>query len=219
MSKNSMIENLSRLPSILEKRIANRTSSSFSFHEYQATAIYFIWKNLLNGHGTLIPLDMGLGKTLIATSFLYSVSRNLVKSTSSPSQFIVIAPASLLCEIWEKEALKLFCADEICIFHGENRPQKITSALIITSMETLFSEYKHNLLQSPLFQLKYHTVIVDEAHNFRNAVHFNAAKNNNRVKLETEGHSGALFYFREKCCANVVALTRTPIQKTLYDLC
>ncbi|KIJ52509.1 hypothetical protein M422DRAFT_202622 [Sphaerobolus stellatus SS14] len=132
-------------------------------------------------------------------------------ATLAPSTTLIVAPTSLMVQ-WEKELLRSSKKGsiEVLVWHGNNR-EDLDSILedqgkinvVITSYGVLGSEWtKHETTQngSPLFQVEWLRVVLDEAHNCKSRLSRTA----------------------KACCSLKArrrwALTGTPIVNKLEDL-
>jgi len=201
----------------------------FKFRSYQETAIGFMYKCILNGHGILLFLKPGQGKTLILLSFLYSIVYNLVdlsflnhtkKANERSRTNLIIAPVGILEDVWLKEARRLFPADKICVYHGTNRPsasEMMKCYIVITSLETLHAEYESQGKKCNLFQLKINHLVVDEAHVLRNGISFSKSLSKEDIK-ERKGRTKTLELFKQQNCSFAHASTGTVLMNDLSDL-
>ncbi|KAI0559870.1 P-loop containing nucleoside triphosphate hydrolase [Gracilaria domingensis] len=170
-----------------------------------------------NPRGGILADDQGFGKTLSTIALIIS-------DLASPSErsgrvgSLIVAPTSVLNQ-WADEfedRIEAGFRPRVLLYHGRNRrkmaPLLLTHDVIITSYGVLTNEYpkvlergEHKVPVSvrspgPLFQLKWHRVILDEAQAIKNF-------RSDRCKAAIE--INALHRW---------SLTGTPIQNTVDDV-
>ncbi|WP_046213848.1 DEAD/DEAH box helicase [Paenibacillus wulumuqiensis] len=155
------------------------------------------------GFGGILADDMGLGKTLQSITFIASVLSD-IRSSGQPA--IVVAPASLTYN-WQYEFRRFTPDIRTAIIDG-NRAQRerqwqeiqrsgsagLSVDVIITSYPLLRRDVEY------AGQGSYHTMILDEAQSFKNALTQTARA----VKQINARHR--------------FALTGTPIENSVYEL-
>ncbi|KAG2224562.1 hypothetical protein INT45_004407 [Circinella minor] len=196
-----------------------------TLYPYQKFGLYFM-KNAeeSSNKGGILADDMGLGKT-IQTIALITACPPLSDNTTSPptpiptlnknksnhknrlmnsKATLIVCPVSLLSQ-WESElSKKIYPPPLVCVHHGPNRTknsQKLAEFdIIITTYSIITTEIGTPENRGTLGSLKYHRVILDEAHEIKNQ------KTN-----------------KAKACFNIEStyrwcLTATPIQNEIGDL-
>ncbi|XP_054258870.1 transcription termination factor 2 [Macrosteles quadrilineatus] len=186
---------------------------------------WLMWRESEKPSGGILADDMGLGKTLTMISLILksnevkheegksdeseneeSSSSNWLSTHRAKSirgKTLVVCPASLLGQ-WEGEVqrrVKRGVLDTV-VHHGQNREKRARSLaktdFVITTYNIISRDADQ--VESPLFQIKWDRIILDEAHQIRNH------------KTKT-----AQAVFRLKARARWV-LTGTPVQNKELDL-
>ena len=110
--------------------------------------------------GTILCLEMGLGKTIITIA-------TIVKR---PIKTLIITPLSILTQ-WESELLKFSKGLKIATYHGTKRnsdammEEIYESDVVLTTYNTIHSDLKNG--NSEIFD-QFERVVADEAHKLRN---------------------------------------------------
>lgn len=124
--------------------------------------------------GGILADEMGMGKTIQTVSLLVSEPRQ------KPN--LVVAPAVALIQ-WKNEIEK-YCGENVsvCVFHGSGRTDDVKKLkafdIVLTTYGTLEYHYrrqakgytKNHVLrkeESILHKIKWHRVVLDEAHNIK----------------------------------------------------
>lgn len=159
--------------------------------------------------GGLLCDDMGLGKTIQIISLILKNRPRIKKQRVEYEKLerlnlkatLVVSPVSLITQ-WINEMKKFAPELKTLLFHGPKRTDDAEELLdydvVVTSYETLRSE--NNKASSPMFEVKWHRVVLDEAHTIKNSESLTADAMFNL--------SGA----RRWC------LTGTPVQNNIEEL-
>jgi len=157
--------------------------------------------------GGILADDMGCGKTITSLALMLA---NPVLPLTEPQRNLVIAPLTCLlqwkAEIMNKADGQTLC--NICIYHGSAKAMSVKRLakydVVITTHATLASGceiFQNEVIgKSKLHQLKWHRVLLDEAHYIKNR----------RTKASAAA-VGLNARYRW-------ALTGTPVQNVLGDL-
>ncbi|KAJ3933566.1 MAG: SNF2 family N-terminal domain-containing protein [Lentinula lateritia] len=153
--------------------------SSYSLRLHQAYARQWMENQERHGgNGGIVADEMGLGKTLqmlvlIKDDGLRAIARGeIVRPT------LIVGPKSVLVQ-WDEEIQRVFLPDNglsCIIYHGPNRDTKYTlsalteSNIVLTTYGILSQEY-HSQSSNVhgLFRICWHRLVLDEAHEIRNA--------------------------------------------------
>ncbi|VVC40113.1 Hypothetical protein CINCED_3A018495 [Cinara cedri] len=154
-------------------------------HQKHAIA-WLMWREGQKPHGGILADDMGLGKTLTMIALVLKSSEMKEEEESSDSDnsiqdsirntikggTLIICPASLISQ-WENEIKSKVRPRLLDVFqhYGPNRE---TSARRLARKDIVISTYNvimwdhKKANNSPLFQIKWNRIILDEAHTIRN---------------------------------------------------
>ncbi|KAI8381219.1 SNF2 family N-terminal domain-containing protein [Radiomyces spectabilis] len=163
--------------------------------------------------GGILSDDMGLGKTLQAIALIKERPcdpATLTEASSSGEKTktkgtLVICPVSLISQ-WQREIYtKTNPPLSVLVYHGTSRPSDPRKLLaydvVISSYHVLIQDYgKNDTYTGPLAKLKWHRVILDEAHVIKN-------------KATSMARSCCLVDAQYRWC-----LTATPIQNKIEEL-
>ena len=131
-----------------------------TLRHYQERGFSWMYKNAQLGIGSLLADDMGLGKTLqVITTLQKFKEEGHLKNTPA----LVIAPTTLLSN-WKAEIEKFAPTLNAHIFHGTGRKADFKKTdVVITTFGIARTE------NEKLCKQKWHTLIIDEAQNVKNA--------------------------------------------------
>lgn len=131
-----------------------------TLRHYQERGYSWLYKNAQLGIGSLLADDMGLGKTLqVITTLQKFKEEGHLKNGPA----LVIAPTTLLSN-WQAEIEKFAPALNTHIFHGTGRKADFKKTdVVITTFGIARTE------NEKLCKQKWHTLIIDEAQNVKNA--------------------------------------------------
>ena len=131
-----------------------------TLRHYQERGFSWMYKNAQLGIGSLLADDMGLGKTLQVITTLQKFKEEGHLKTRPA---LVIAPTTLLSN-WKAEIEKFAPTLNAHIFHGTGRKADFKKMdVIITTFGIARTE------NEKLCKQKWHTLIIDEAQNVKNA--------------------------------------------------
>lgn len=126
---------------------------------YQQRGYSWMYRNARIGFGSVIADDMGLGKTLqVITTLLKYKEEGMLKDRKA----LVIAPTGLLTN-WQAEIEKFAPSLNTHLFHGANRKIETGYDILLTSYGIARTE------ASLLKKMSWHSLIIDEAQNIKNA--------------------------------------------------
>ncbi|XP_060839686.1 transcription termination factor 2 [Rhopalosiphum padi] len=156
-------------------------------HQKHAIA-WLMWRESQKPRGGILADDMGLGKTLTMISLIlktYEAQKSQDEDSDTDDSFVdsnlnsfkgetlIICPSSLISQ-WENEVkskVKPRVLD-VVKYHGPNRESSARRLakkhIVITTYATVMWDQKNNNKTSPLFQIKWCRIILDEAHTIRN---------------------------------------------------
>ncbi|XJO72122.1 hypothetical protein BDV3_001515 [Batrachochytrium dendrobatidis] len=129
--------------------------------------------------GGILADEMGLGKTIEMLALIHSSRLDLTKSErfsmGQPLSHatLVVCPVNLLAQ-WRDEIKRAFEPGviRVGVYYGNERERvdtrmfakKTSPDIIITTYGTLKSDYSNFLKNSPMYAIKWHRVVLDEAH-------------------------------------------------------
>ncbi|XP_025412191.1 transcription termination factor 2-like isoform X2 [Sipha flava] len=143
---------------------------------------WLMWRESQKPHGGILADDMGLGKTLTMISLILKAEaekkqehfetddsdRGVIKGGT-----LIICPSSLINQ-WINE-IKSKLSPRLLDFvqhYGPNRessPRRLSRKdVVITTYHVVMWDHKSHQHTSPLFQIKWKRIILDEAHTIRN---------------------------------------------------
>lgn len=158
-------------------------------HQKHAIA-WLMWREIQKPHGGILADDMGLGKTLTMISLIlkvYETRKDQSEDSETDDSFedsedsnlnsfkggtLIVCPSSLIGQ-WENEIkskVKPRVLDAIKYYGAsrESSARKLAKKhIVITTYNTVMWDHKNNKT-SPLFQIKWCRIILDEAHTIRN---------------------------------------------------
>jgi uncharacterized Zn finger protein len=159
---------------------------------YQQRGFSWMYRNAKIGFGSVIADDMGLGKTLqVITTLLKYKEDGLLND----QKVLVVAPTGLLAN-WQVEIEKFAPALQSKIYHGTNRKLEKDDIfdVLISSYGIIRSDAKE------LKKQKWHSLVIDEAQNIKNA---------NTEQAKAVKMIGA---------HNFIAMSGTPVENRLTEL-
>ncbi|KIK51852.1 hypothetical protein GYMLUDRAFT_251701 [Collybiopsis luxurians FD-317 M1] len=161
--------------------------------------------------GGIIADEMGLGKTLQMLVHVIDCRLQGHAEGKSVEPTLIVGTKSILLQ-WEEEIKQLFCSTPIrltyILHHGSNRDQKRLAVLgkadiVVTTYGVIMADYERTEVKKwrhGVFQIQWHRVVLDEAHEIRN--------------VQTKKAQAAFsLHASYKWC-----LTGTPIHNTVSDL-
>ncbi|MBL8935570.1 MAG: DEAD/DEAH box helicase [Archangium sp.] len=128
---------------------------------YQEAGLSWLWFLFRHGLSGVLADDMGLGKTVQALSLLLKV-----KTEHGSKPVLVVAPTSVLPN-WEREIERFVPSLSKFTWHGADRKENIGMLAKVDVVLTSYSLIRRDIDQ--LKQVKFRTVILDEAQNIKNA--------------------------------------------------
>ncbi|XP_050057902.1 transcription termination factor 2-like isoform X2 [Aphis gossypii] len=155
-------------------------------HQKHAIA-WLMWREIQKPHGGVLADDMGLGKTLTMISLIlkaYETKKDQSEDSDTDDSFedsnhnsfkggtLIVCPSSLIGQ-WENELkskVKPRVLDSIKYYGASREPSARKLAkkhIVITTYNTVMWDQKNNK-RSPLYQIKWCRIILDEAHTIRN---------------------------------------------------
>ncbi|XP_015881521.3 switch 2 [Ziziphus jujuba] len=144
--------------------------------EHQRVGVKFLYGLYKNNHGGILGDDMGLGKTIQTIAFLAAVfgkdgdtvdSHILKKNQPGKKDPVLIVCPTSVIHNWESEFSK-WSNFSVSVYHGANR-DLIFDKLEAHGVEILITSFDtYRIHGSILSEVKWETVIVDEAHRLKN---------------------------------------------------
>ena len=136
-------------------------------------------------HGGIIADEMGLGKTILMLGCILSNFHG----PDGIHRTLVVLPKALLLQ-WD-EIVQRFFGHEALIYHGR-RLKKITAEQLIEApiVLTTYGMISKRAKESPLWKMRWHRLIFDEAHHMRNgktAIFLGAKKLQAQIKWLVTG--------------------------------
>ncbi|MDX2013780.1 MAG: DEAD/DEAH box helicase [Myxococcaceae bacterium] len=165
---------------------------SATLRHYQEAGLSWLWFLFRHGLSGVLADDMGLGKTVQALSLLLKV-----KTENGNKPALVVAPTSVLPN-WEREIERFVPSLSTFTWHGADRKENIHQLEKADVVLTSYSLIRRDIEQ--LKQVKFRTVILDEAQNIKNA---DSATAQACKTIDAEGR---------------LALTGTPLENRLSEL-
>lgn len=171
-------ENLDQMTEELKECKGDPTStpsglnSSFNLKPHQLTALeWMMKKEQQSTKGGILADDMGLGKTLELIALILK-EKEEEEEEKEVRLTLIVCPLSLMKQ-WQKEISKFTKRRTISCFiyygrnllNGDNEDLENLYDVIITNYDTLSRSTKG---KSPLFDIKWKRIILDEAHTVRN---------------------------------------------------
>ena len=153
---------------------------------YQKRGFEWMYRNAQLGFGSIIADDMGLGKTIQVIAFL-------LKMRTKQSKFLVVVPTTLITN-WQAELNRFAPSMKCYVYHGPDRKlDKYKSDILLTTYGVLRSDYEQ------LKEIEWHTMVVDEAQNIKNA---DTAQSRAARKIKALNH---------------IAMSGTPIENRMSE--
>ncbi|MBE2250959.1 MAG: DEAD/DEAH box helicase [Myxococcus sp.] len=134
---------------------------SATLRHYQEAGLSWLWFLFRHGLSGVLADDMGLGKTVQALSLLLKV-----KQEHGSKPVLVVAPTSVLPN-WEREIERFVPSLSRFTWHGADRKENIGMLEKVDVVLTSYSLIRRDIEQ--LKEVKFRTVILDEAQNIKNA--------------------------------------------------
>ncbi|KAL4088915.1 hypothetical protein QTP88_023996 [Uroleucon formosanum] len=156
-------------------------------HQKHAIA-WLMWRESQKPHGGILADDMGLGKTLSMISLVlkaYEAQKDQEEDSEMDDSFedsnlnsfkggtLIICPSSLISQ-WDNEIkskVKPRVLDVIK-YYGPNRESSARRLakkhIVLTTYHTVMWDQKNHKNTSPLYNIKWCRIILDEAHTIRN---------------------------------------------------
>jgi superfamily II DNA or RNA helicase len=159
---------------------------------YQEAGLSWLWFLYRHGLSGVLADDMGLGKTVQALSLLVKIKK---EQGSQPA--LVVAPTSVLPN-WEREIEKFAPGLTKVVWHGAERKDRLESLKGCDVVLTSYALIRRDL--DALKEVKFRTVILDEAQNIKNA---DSATAQACKSIEADSR---------------IALTGTPLENRLSEL-
>ncbi|CAI6363749.1 unnamed protein product [Macrosiphum euphorbiae] len=156
-------------------------------HQKHAIA-WLMWRESQKPHGGILADDMGLGKTLSMISLVlkaYEAQEDEEEDSETDDSFedsnlnsfkggtLIICPSSLISQ-WDNEVkskVKPRVLD-VVKYYGPNRESSARRLakkhIVLTTYHTVMWDQKNHKNTSPLYNIKWCRIILDEAHTIRN---------------------------------------------------
>ncbi|PRP83549.1 putative DNA repair helicase rad5,16 [Planoprotostelium fungivorum] len=169
-----------------------------SLYTHQKQALWWMCQKEEKDHCGILADDMGLGKTVEAMALM------VTNRIEGPQLNLIVCPVSLVYH-WDSEIKNKTkgVLKKVLVYHGASRIRDVKRLseydVIITTYNTIASEWKSDGV-GPLLKVKFHRVLLDEAH---------------AIKNKATRSAKACFELKAK---NRWCLTGTPIHNTLDDL-
>ena len=165
---------------------------------YQKRGLAWLWFLHRIGLGACLADDMGLGKTVQAIALLLEQER--VRPAAAQWPRLLICPTSVLRN-WQRELQRFAPGLTAYIHHGPGRADSRTFPAVLARQDLVITSFGIvRADQALLRQVDWHTLIVDEAQNIKNA----ATQQARAVRSLPGRHR--------------FALTGTPIENSLREL-
>ncbi|KAJ3895967.1 SNF2 family N-terminal domain-containing protein [Lentinula edodes] len=153
--------------------------SSYSLRLHQAYARQWMESQERHGgNGGIVADEMGLGKTLQMLVLIKDDGMRAIARGEIVRPTLIVGPKSVLVQ-WDEEIQRVFLPDNglsCIIYHGPNRDTRYTlsalteSNIVLTTYGILSHEYHSNSTNvHGLFRISWHRLVLDEAHEIRNA--------------------------------------------------
>jgi len=173
-----------------QRRMAVPKGIKATLRPYQQRGYEWMYRNAKLGFGSIIADDMGLGKTLQVITLLQKFKD---EGAFDKQHALVVVPTTLLTN-WQAE-LSRFAPNISCrLYHGPGRTLKGFDADVLL---TTYGVVRSDL--ATLKRRKWHTVVIDEAQNIKNA---------------TTAQSKAVHAL---AAANRIAMSGTPIENRMSE--
>ncbi|HRN54937.1 MAG TPA: DEAD/DEAH box helicase [Agriterribacter sp.] len=126
---------------------------------YQHRGFSWMYRNAKIGFGSVIADDMGLGKTL---QVIATLLKHKEEGSFKEKKALVVAPTGLLTN-WQAEIKKFAPSIAVTLFHGTARKIDKHFDILLTSYGIARTE------ATRLKKLSWHSLVIDEAQNIKNA--------------------------------------------------
>ena len=150
-----MIASLSK-----QRKMAVPKEIRATLRPYQQRGYEWMYRNSKLGFGSIIADDMGLGKTLQVITLLQKFKN---EGSLDKKHVLIVVPTTLISN-WQAE-LQRFAPKLSCqTYHGSSRNlENLESDILLTTYGVARSD------TSQLKKIAWHTVVIDEAQNIKNA--------------------------------------------------